>query len=541
MPIQDSAIVYKTKIKEARIYIEKLERIGFDVSKTKNEIDIIETETENKVDQSCDKYNNALGVETLLMLEYTASITKIDEIISNLKRRWDTYRVIDNECNSIFNSLRNTDRSNIDNIINDTIKLIDRLRYSSTIDYDLEEKLVNKTYKIVYEVLQFESLYSEKQKLIDKVSSNSTDSTHVYELLIKDLKNVDSLECKKILNDIERLPLNVSNFIDKRLLFLVALHNNPETINENKERFLALANEFLVHDENSERLKDRQIKYEYALYDKRQEIKRARIFFAKKIPVYIAGAGLVTLIMTASIKGMLNEKENYPTYDTITTTYDSETGNIEVKNSTTNDKDEEQYIDITKYSAWEPTKSYYKRMETYYKVTGDDVNYDCDYDECISKYVTKEYQKFDRTTYYDYDEPSDYKEDKYIIKKHTVDYNSSTEERETSNAKTHGIYIGFLCSAIFLVIFKNVYYLLSDGEKDEKISIKKYKSLKNDYKLTHKSFMLSKKDNLNSIEEEKQKAKRLKKEALDLYEKLDDSVKDSKEVEKVYTKVKPFL
>jgi hypothetical protein len=186
-------------------------------------------------------------------------------------------------------------------------------------------------------------------------------------------------------------------------------------------------------------------------------------------------------------------------------------------------------------------ESNYKRMETHYKVTGNDVDYDCDYDECISKYVTKEYQKFDRTIYYSNDEPKDYKEDKYIIKKHTVDYNSSTEERETSNAKTHGIYIGFLYSAIYLLIFKHGYYLLSNGEKNEKISIKKYKTLKNDYKLTHKSFMLSKKDNLNSIEDELQKAKRLKKEALDLYEKLDDSVKDSKEVEKVYKKVKTFL
>ena len=542
MKVEDSGLICKTKLKEARIYIRNIEKLGFDVSKEKKDIEEIENDIDKKINRNSEKYDyNTLGVETLLMLDYTTASQKIDEVISGLKNKWSSYIEIDDKCNKIINSLKDVNESNIDEIVSDTIELIDMLRHSTTIDYDLEKELVDKTYKTVYEVLQLESIYSSNQVLRDKVSSNSIDSPHIYELLIADLKKINNDECKDICDQLKGLPLNVSKLIDGRLLFLVALYNNPENIDKQKDRFLVLADECLFHMLQLDNLKYSQQRYENIINRTHKKIKNAKKSFALKSAGFIVSGTIIAGIMALCVKDALNNKEKYPVYDQITTTYDSKTGDIEVTNSIGSDTD--QYAEITKYSALEPTKFGYRRTETYYKVTGDDIDYDCDYDEFISKYVKKEYKELGKLErYYSTNESPDHKEDSYTIIKHTVDFNSSTEERESKNAITVGIITGIISSVMFILLEGLTFsILLNKATEDDFVGVKKYKILKQDYKTYCDNYSIEQKEILDKINNEEIAKLKSMRDALCLYEKLDDSVKDSKEVKKAYKKIKQFL
>ena len=544
MKVEDSGLICKAKLKEAKIYIKNIEELGFDISKEKKDIEEIENDIDKKINKNSEKYDyNTLGVETLLMLDYTTASQKIDEVVNGLKNKWSSYIEIDDKCNKIMNSLKDVNESNIDEIVSDTIKLIDMLRHSTTIDYDLEKELVDKTYKTVYEVLQLESIYSSNQVLIDKVSSNSIDSAHIYELLIADLKKINNDECKDICDQLKGLPLNVSKLIDGRLLFLVALYNNPENIDKQKDRFLVLVDECLFHMDKLENLKYEQQGHENRINGTHEKIKYAKKILKLKSAGFIFSASIIAGIMAFNIKDALNNKENYPVYDQITTTYDSKTGDIEVTNSIGSDT--EQYAEITKYSALEPTKFGYKRTETHYKVTGDDIDYDCDYDEFISKYVKKEYKELGKTEeYFSTNESTDHKEDSYTIIKHTVDFNSSNEERETKSAISTGIFHGILSSALFMLI-EGLFLAILVNEATEDgfsfISVKEYKILKSNYKTYCNNYSIEQKEILDKINNEEIANLKTLRDALCLYEKLDDSVKDSKEVKKAYKKIKPFL
>ena len=128
----DVAISYKAKLIEIDNKIREIEKIGFDMSKIREELDSIKIENNNDIKSS--KKNNFEGFIINDYINATGKLEKLEVKLENYTIYVKTYYYV-----KYLNKV-NITNENLNEIIDEIKLLLRKIRNSSVVDYEDEKQ-----------------------------------------------------------------------------------------------------------------------------------------------------------------------------------------------------------------------------------------------------------------------------------------------------------------------------------------------------------------------------------------------------------------
>ena len=540
MLVEDNAIKYQAKLKQVKSYIERLEKLGLDTTKIKELVSKIDEEANKMIADNYSKFAKTVLLEDSLKVDYSSSIRKIDEVIKELDEEWNTYFKIHNTCLSIKAKLKNVNEQNIVDVVFETIDVLKSLEYSSTISYDVEKRFVDETYQTIYQVLQAEAAYSEFSNLFNYVKGSETHSIHICELLDNDLSKFDHKDIRAVYEELQTKGLSITNYMDKRLFFLMALYHNPDIVSANTKKFLEKANEALEKTEKYDDLVESSTNL--------SEYNETHLSRIKEIKKKIRKHGLLSFLNIALVSSIIAggffisrkaTKDNAKEYYTITQTYDSATGETTSTEGYAGGKKEK--MKITEYTPWvEPTifkEEEYTRSKISFDVPDEDIhlynNLEDYLNEDVANHFSFDYKQYSSREESQKELPEDYG---YVGRKYVIERTTKDLDNIHYKENPYG-WIGWTIVIAVAAILADLggYAAIRETSDDDTIF---------EYIKAKKSETKELEENMNSLIETRERLENLEistiataKSALDVYNNLPSEVQKTAEVAKLYKKL----
>lgn len=449
MTINDKGIIYQGKVNEVLASIESLEELNLDMTSAREELARIQSTVETGVAENYSSYGDGKAQSFLhssLQTGYTTATKSLDSLNERLKAEWNEYYKIDKECNEITSRLKDANEGNFPAIVVSTLHLLNLMRNSSTIDYKVEKAMVERVYGIIYQVIKLELLYYPNNcRVFKAVKEDETDTSYVAGIVNKELKEVDSEEIKRLVATLQKNGMDSSNLLDKRLISLLTIINKPELVSEKVEKFISDTEDYLRKRASVNDLNDRIDSKNRSI----DELTKERRTLGRKITtkrlIALLNAIIVSLGITAGVtfsKHVAKVNE----YHTITTSYDSSTGELSSEESYERGKDGK--LTITEYSPWNSPgvlrDDEFERKQYTYSIPSEDYELYPDVREYIDSKIQGRYS-YSSTTEYSKEQPEDYGygENKYVVVRTSKD---TDKVIKTESPILFGLY-SFLISA----------------------------------------------------------------------------------------------
>ena len=111
------------------------------------------------------------------------------------------------------------------------------MRKSKTIDYEVERDIVTRLYRIIYEIMKIELVYTKERRILDTIMDDETDSMFIVELIEEDLKNVNDDDANDRANMLQSKGMNPRLLLDVELIKLVAILKSSTMLEEIKDTY----------------------------------------------------------------------------------------------------------------------------------------------------------------------------------------------------------------------------------------------------------------------------------------------------------------
>jgi len=373
---KDLSIIYNAKLQKVKDDLEQLKEINFDVSKIEKTITDIEEKVDQKITENYsifDKQGSKAFLHDTVGFVYEIATAKLEKIEDEIKEEYESYSKINNQYLALKKMIANVDENNASKIIQKGIQLLDSIRASSTIDYNIEKKLVENIYQLVYKIIKIELICGKETAFLDKILTDDTDLTYLVKLVKENIKEIPKKSRTSIDNIIERLEIDGTlddyNYLNKELLTeIIITQDNSliEKINRNFQEKYAAYKEveeeyYLAIDKNNELISNSETI--------KQDVKHNRFLRIRKISSLYVNMLLLTAGIATSVFA-LKKPTSEKVYLTTTQTYDSLTGEKPPKE--TYEKDRDDTVTLVEYSPWESPgyfRTDYKRNEYYYDLS----------------------------------------------------------------------------------------------------------------------------------------------------------------------------
>lgn len=218
----DVAISYKAKLIEIDNKIIEIEKIGFDVTKIREELDSIKIENNNDIKSS--KKNSFEGIIINDYINATGKLEKLDSYTIYVK----VYYYI-----KYLNKV-NISVENINEIINEIKQLLKGLRNSSVVDYEDEKNIVELFYKEIVEVIFKEIKLNQKSELLEYCKSDSNDTMFISLMIEEYISTLDLTKYPEIEAGYYNVKknLNASEFLDNSFIKTIVFRDEKEKLEE---------------------------------------------------------------------------------------------------------------------------------------------------------------------------------------------------------------------------------------------------------------------------------------------------------------------
>ena len=430
---QDMGIIYTAKLKEVRETIKKLSDLSFDMTEVIKMVNTIESDIEKKVQSSYSSFGNSgtasCFLHDTLIGDYQQAKKKLDSINESLKREWESYYKIDMQRKTIEKAARTVNENNIRDIVSSTKSLLDALRKTTTIDFNIEKNLVHKVYGLVYKVMKLELVLTNETRLLEHLKLDSVNIPYIVDLMKKDMKKIGKEEQEELeekIVELEKEGIDSAALLDKRLLILLSLYGNEDFASKKKEDFLKrIESAENIGTSIERRMEDNKTSEERISDLTKQKKKNFRKRTAKRI-VLLINAVIVTMGIGTGVLASRNITKGKE-YRTITTTYDSSIEDS--KEEETYERGKDGSIALVEYSPWDSKgvfRDTYKRNMYTYDISGVEEK------ENLSDYLTEDIK--DEITFQEKVEEQEetpidlgYTENKYVITRVEKDLDTFNE------------------------------------------------------------------------------------------------------------------
>lgn len=495
----DKTIEYQGKLINVTNNIEQLETLDINTDYYKSKIEEIKKETKLKVKNEYDSYDKSeknIFLHDILVSIYEESITRLDKINNHIISEYETYYKINGKRRELKDKIDNLNTNNIKELIKETQDLLKSIKSSSTIDYEQERKLVEDIYKIVYDVIKIEIIYTKKDTLLKDIKTDETDISFISKLIndeIKEIlkeKNNEQLITK--LYEINKKGFDDIHFLDKELIIIIISNTDNNLLRKIEEEFLNELDNYEDKTYQLQRIINKNEEKENEIIEIKKENKSLSLKRLGKKIIFLLDISLVTLGITGAMK--FNKEHTKTTvYNTYKSVYDT---SLDVNEDATSEylPDVNNSVTLVEYTPWQEPglfRDNYERKIYTYNLDQIDEFY-----ENPEEYLNPELKDLiSYTEEIDYSEEKpidDYKENKYVIE-HTYQDKSDFIDTYDSNK-----YINLNIFSTFLISFINLpalYFLFRNNLKLQKKDNKKLLEV-------NKKMLLENKQELISLQEE---------------------------------------
>lgn len=504
-------LVYKAKLIEIKDNIKQLKSIDFDCDNYEEILKKIEEETTEKSDEAYQNFANPdYFLQESLNAIYGNAIKRLDILNDQLVKEHEHFYKLTVKSQLLNKKLKNVEVDEISDIITDMQNLLLQMKKTPTINYDENEKLVEKIYKLIYKGIKLELSVKKDSALLEYIKIDTTDISYIVMLIKEDISQIadkdNKKEVERKIQEINQHGFSDIHYLDKDLIVMLTSDEDSILSSKKQDQILEKLDEYndmqkeLKKKERSSKFCDLQVESMQSAINSNKRKRRKR-----KLAIAVNWGLVAGLIAISSIKLKPAETKEYKT---VTTVYDSSTDDI--SSSIEYLPETEDSITLVEYQPWEKggfLKTNYKRSIYTYELDNPDIDYDD-----IRDYLTSNFKE-EATTTEKIEKIStkpnhEYEESEYIITK-------QIQDREDYNLNLNiGTWI--ICASSFsaFIILCDQFIFLT--------IMKEGKSLK-----TLKTIIIEGKQKLLA---EKQKALEAKQEVATLYSQASD-LKSSIEVE----------
>ena len=222
----DVAISYKAKLIEIDNKIREIEKIGFDVTKIREELDSIKIENNNNIKSS--KKNSFEGFIATDYINATGKLEKLDAKLDSYTIYVKTYYYV-----KYLNKV-NITSENLNEIIDEIKQLLKGLRNSSVVDYEDEKNIVELFYKEIVEVIFKEIKLNQKSELLEYCKSDSNDTMFISLMIEEYISTLDLTKYPEIEAGYYNVKknLNASEFLDNSFIKTIVFRDEKEKLEE---------------------------------------------------------------------------------------------------------------------------------------------------------------------------------------------------------------------------------------------------------------------------------------------------------------------
>lgn len=326
MGIKDKANEYNSYKEKILISLKDAKKIGIDVTIYKNMIESIDEEIELKVDEISHKKItiNSFKQDTLSNV-YIDGLNKLELLQVKIKEEIDNYYKIYYLIKDIEEYLKDSNQEELDENIEKTIKLLNLIEESSTIDYKTESNLFDNAYDVVYKMLLIESLnFDNNFNLLQFIKNHSTHANYMDVRLYEDLntkfgeEKVHSIIAEKIGNEGFGY-----NLLDEKVITMVASKYSFNIIDNMKD---ALYDYVKRTKDSLEQIKKDKMIHEALIYEKQKSVSIQKDYIKR----YAISRGILTALIAASIIGNVKAINNGTHDEYFTYTLEKDIDNEEI-------------------------------------------------------------------------------------------------------------------------------------------------------------------------------------------------------------------
>ena len=222
----DVAISYKAKLIEIDNKIKEIEKIGFDMSRIREELNYIKVENNNDIKKS--KKNSFEGFIATDYINATGKLEKLDAKLDSYTIYVKAYYYV-----KYLNKV-NISVENINEIINEIKQLLKGLRNSSVVDYEDEKNIVELFYKEIVEVIFKEIKLNQKSELLEYCKSDSNDTMFISLMIEEYISTLDLTKYPEIEAGYYNVKknLNASEFLDNSFIKTIVFRDEKEKLEE---------------------------------------------------------------------------------------------------------------------------------------------------------------------------------------------------------------------------------------------------------------------------------------------------------------------
>lgn len=259
MNVNDLAILYQTKLLKVKRKIAAINAVGI-----KGEKYIIELENIDKeVKKLIDDYHKEIKSEKLYLKDlngiYNNGMAKVELLESRLAK-YDDYIRGYHYCEYLDSKLNGekVSENDLNEYVSNVILFIDAINATDTRDYEEEKEIVEKVYKVAYQVMKLEFIVFGKSKIFDYAKDNDIVETFMNDEIVKDIEKIQNDRnstrlIKERISKIKSMGINYS-YLDKILITSIALKDDNSIINDIKKNLLELSKKIVSNRKDMKKI-----------------------------------------------------------------------------------------------------------------------------------------------------------------------------------------------------------------------------------------------------------------------------------------------
>ena len=361
MKTTDQAIEYRSLLQKTKSAIEDIGSLGIDTKKYYETLESIINQVENN---TSDKYRSGSTAVMFLEQDYTTGIRHLKSFY-NILNKYNTYFIIINTCNYIEMELKNEhSKDDIGKYASKMIELLNSLRYSETLRYSEEQKIVEKVYELAYKLIKLEIVNFGESKIYDNSKNYEIDLSFFNECIKNELNTINLNEPKyeKLKTEIYNIKsrgIGNSYFDINIIKMIVVLNSDLDIIKNIKDNIIELINEIDINNYGlNSKVYNYNCNHKDYLGNTLEKLKKSRKQFAKSLLSVVLGIsfylGSFTGLTIVNKKNAVNK-----VYDKEITTYSDEyseetsSEEFKIDIEAGRDMEEEGTVKVVKYGSWD--------------------------------------------------------------------------------------------------------------------------------------------------------------------------------------------
>lgn len=306
--MNDKAIEYETLLHKTNRVISNLKNVGIDVTRYENIIDDITNECKKEIDKGTKEVildDSAVSVSCYLESSYIKAMSRLEKLLQELDK-YEVYLRVASLTGILreFLKKKNKEEKDLADLRVTLISILEDLKKSGTLSYEVEGKLVNDIYSLVYDFIKEEIKKLNNSPTLEILQADEIHKYNLDKFIIKELENMNLKDPKNRFILLRKNELDLegvdTHYVDEELIRKIVAVTD---LGEYYERKCAELNQKISDYYNKlDSLYRNDLVLEKGIKEAEEFHKKSKKRVFTSIPLFISAASLIIGLFGSPIK-----------------------------------------------------------------------------------------------------------------------------------------------------------------------------------------------------------------------------------------------